>query len=99
MLQSPISLTELFAGARSCPSYAQVFVHYDPREQPISKIVELIENFEGELSSLEILASSRSGLKIAHFKLENQDASHIVIALIENLRLEAYGCGPLTSTA
>ena len=99
MLQSPISLTELFAGAQCDPSYAQVFVQYDPREQPLSKIVELIERFEGELRSVEILASSRSGLKIAQFKLENQDVSHIVIALIGDLRLEAYGCGPLTSTA
>jgi len=98
MLQSPVSLKELFAGARSCPSYAQVFVQYDPREQPISKIVELIEIFEVELSSLEILASSKAGLKIAHFKLEKQDVSHIVVALIENLRLDAYGYGPLTST-
>ena len=93
MRQSPVSFQEFCSGAQCDPLYAQVFVEYDPGEQPLSKIVELIERFEGELRSVEVMTSSRPGLKIAQCKLDNQDVSHIVIALIGDLYLEAYGCG------
>jgi len=80
------------------PIYSQIFVHYDPGERPLSRIIELIEKFEGGLNSVEVFASTQPGLKIARCKLVNQDVSHIVIAMIEDLCLEAYGCGPRMAT-
>lgn len=94
MQQSPVSFQEFFSDTQCDPVYAQIFVQYDPGKQPLSNIIELIERFEGGLSSVEVLTSTGPGLKIARCKLENPDVSHIVIAMIEDLCLEAYGCGP-----
>ncbi|MEW6262976.1 MAG: hypothetical protein AB1641_07845 [Thermodesulfobacteriota bacterium] len=95
MISGRISFRELSATAKSVPALAQIFVHYDPGTSPLSKIVELIERFEMPIRSVEVCDSEGAGLKIAVFRLEARDVSHVVIAVIENLGLEAFGCGPI----
>lgn len=94
MQSNPVSFEE-FSEAKSIPYYAQVFIHYDPNTQPLSKVIEIIERFEIDLGSVKVCDSIKAGLKIATIQLDAIDISHLVIALIENLGLEAYGCGPL----
>ena len=76
------------------PDYAQIWVHYNPREKPLSRIMEVVESFAGNAVKIQVHSSTRNGMNVARFHLTNLDVSHIVIGLIENLGLEARGCGP-----
>jgi len=96
--QNTALFQDFLVSAQSDPSRAQILVHYDRRKTALSKIVELIERLEGELSSIHFLGSKLPGFLSVLFKLRDQDVSHIVIAIIEDLHLEAYGCGPQVST-
>jgi hypothetical protein len=95
--QRPFSFQEFFGGEQCDPAYAQIFVEFDPNKQTLSKLIELIERFQGELKMLEVMASSRPGLRVVRCKLDNQDVNHIVIALIGELYVEAHGCGPMVA--
>jgi hypothetical protein len=80
------------------PEYAQIWVHYNPLEKPLSRIIEVVESFGGEVEKIEVHPSAQNPMKVARFHLADQDVSHIVIGLIENLEIEARGCGPSAPT-
>lgn len=98
MRRSSVSFQEFLSGEQYDPAYAQIFVEYDPGKQTLSKIIELIERFDGELKTLEVMASSRPGLRVVRCKLDNKDVNHIIVALIGDLYVEAYGCGPMVAS-
>jgi hypothetical protein len=80
------------------PEYAQIWVHYNPSERPLSRIVVVIESYGGDVVKVQVHPSAQNSMKVARFYLANQDVSHIVIGLIENLEIEARGCGPSAPT-
>ena len=93
-LQEPVSFQDINADQWIDPDHGQIWVHYHPSERSLSRIVEVVENYGGDAATVEVYPSAFDGMKIARFHLTNQDVSHIVIGLIENLGLEARGCGP-----
>ena len=90
----PVSFQDISADRWIDPDHGQIWVHYHPGERPLSRIVEMVESFGGDAAKVQVYRSTFDGMKIARFHLTNQDVSHIVIGLIENLGLEARGCGP-----
>jgi hypothetical protein len=95
MQSEPALFHEFCQLTKSVSYYAQIIIHFDPQQQPLSALIRLIERFEMNVKSIEIVSSVAENQEIALVKLNAIDVSHVVIALIENTGVEAFGCGPI----
>jgi len=86
-----MKFNSLLEEAGSETDCSQVFIHFDATAQSFAMIVSLIEQFEGDITGIEIIPSDEPDHKIAHVKLANEEIRDIVIGLSENGFFEVQG--------